>query len=445
MELHAGVFRTQHQMRMYTFSTDTTTFSVEVVDTGIYFPPLLNAADYVIRLVGENKAIIVDGKRKPWSRSLHNYYFEPCPFYAEYDPKLYAKARVKDQDFYGWLEFDKLFHIQKLVPTVHVDQYVVYVKQGDFKSIVHVFGGCVDPTQLARFVGPSSPLIAEAHVLRQLSTAMKKTKRVWLSTTDIQAVLYESELSAACGRLVSADVVVCHGEGETMQVALKWASCGLAEAENAYQQGLFHLSFKPGSLATKALGEPLSKPKTVDPRLPVHRLVDHCQIPTSFLTIPIPDMLPEFSIPVEKFPSYGDMVSAMGKRIPASLPIVCVSMTGTFRINESVPSDTVQFTSNQNTYAKWTVAKVTQNVTNENMFVVTPMKGNASCMHKTLLNNNTDILSTLRFSQLEKIKPSLQYGVIIALYNSMVDEEWLCYLQKLTTNNKVYCVQIETN
>ena len=150
--------------------------------------PVLQVIEYELN----NYNQIVDARRLPWSKKLQSIMF-PCENVYVENPDNYSH---KTPLFLQWSAFHVDFHVQKLIPLIHVTEYKKHVENRNFVELVRSFGG-VNPLVLRRFLpdhnNELNELVMESIVLEILTEKVKQHKVVYLTSDLLDCVLIVNE------------------------------------------------------------------------------------------------------------------------------------------------------------------------------------------------------------------------------------------------------------
>lgn len=238
------------------------------------YSPIKHSVIYSAHDGIKDELIILDGKKKEWSKELHTLYIKsPHEFIQPFDIDKYKNCIPLHDDFRKWVGFDEEFHLQKLVPNVPVSQFSALYKNGDFKDILYKIGG-VAPHVLAKLLNQKrDPLVLQAIVLEYITNTIKSDKTMWVPESKLGFLLVQSHLNDACSTLRKNNVIAADdSHGITLQWILNKATA-ITNKEFVEKPGIHPVD------ANAAIGPMIE----VDPRLPIDRFIDFMVLPSTLM------------------------------------------------------------------------------------------------------------------------------------------------------------------
>jgi hypothetical protein len=177
--------------------------------------PILHLYEYDY---DEQTGRLINAKPVPWNTEIHSHYFPTAPYMNDFDPKQYGPKlpfAIK-----RWLTYPIDVMLQRLAPSRSPRDLWEAVQKKDFRGLVRDVPGSVIPTVLESYT-KDEDIRAEAHILYQMTLAMKATRKVWL-TFDALVSMALPQQDAALQRLKEAEIIVVHPKDTC--TALNWAA-----------------------------------------------------------------------------------------------------------------------------------------------------------------------------------------------------------------------------
>lgn len=417
----------QKSLSVFKFSTETCTFTVQLINSLNYFPIQIYTILYTLKLINGGFGEIIYAERVEWSRSLHRHFFSSLVYNPDPSAEIYHSKPIKNYEFQRWYHLD--VDAINIMPNITTCQYISIIKEANFEKLIIDFPGSVLPWVLSKYVGMHHPLVKEASVLRYITSIMKQKHKVWLDSTDIGLLL--CDFAEPCQSLIKKNVIVY--DSKNSFIGLKWAIDFLNKYQSKLESGEITVEFLLGALPTHLS----SKTKYfVDPRLPCHKLIDYSMLPSSFLLKDIPTPLPSYLPEIQFFSSWKEIQ----QKFSFNSPVICVSDNGTYRWSRK--TEIAILNQKIDPFETKSVVQISTNLTQPNYYIL-QNESKTYNVPLTYINDKIQLVSSIKFEMLEQLDFHKVYGVFVIIVSSFTPEEWLYRAQKYAVKNQVVFVKIK--